>query len=238
MKLLLSALVLTFSFSAFAQLRPSDEEIRERANRLAQYSIVVRGSENPRGIPYGEKMGVMFGFLATQQTIGQTAFERDLYARAGGNEADIKTLTELASMNREFDSTVSAQESAEIKAICEETVATNLEQLDARALAARFAQVRRNRLDRMETHYKEALDRVSTSVRDSLLVELETSIVPNMSWGYTDDVGLAAEFPMSYVKGRVRKCEEVVKKGVEADAPARLERFSSGAGNGIMRGRQ
>jgi hypothetical protein len=208
-------LVPTFAFTQIAR----EEAVQQIRDRFDANHIVVRGSVNPDAIPYGEKMAAAFRQLAgLQRGLGNAGFQAHVRNQYRASDSDVQRVMEYASQNDAFVESVGREEGDNMDAFCIELLDVGASVMGAQEIAARLTGIKERRLAQMETHYKEAVEGLSSATRSYLMNEIDGTLVRGLTYGTTNDVGLAADLPEFFPMLWEDRCRRRMQEGAEADS--------------------
>lgn len=192
--------------TSFAHAQLSREQIENNRARWQSHYVAIDGSVSPSEIPYGERMRMAFTSFENRLAAGSEVFSNDIRARHAGSPADAEALIQAVGQNKTFVSAVTEQEARDLAVVCTDLVGDSAK-LTPVELAERLQAIESKRIQALESHYRAVMQSLGAPMRASLEGEIDNRLVRQMSWGYTDHIGLANDFPGAYPRVMKSNCE-------------------------------
>jgi hypothetical protein len=132
-------------------------------------------------------------------------------------QSDVARLTLYASQNAAFIEEVERETGDALYGFCRELLSVGGLAMGAHEVAARLTSVEQARLARMEAHYRGAVEGLTLATRSSLISEIDNRLVPGMTYGTVNHLGLAAASPDVFVRLHEDGCKRRMERTQKDD---------------------
>ena len=180
-----------------AQERPQDQTPQERGAAvfarvqalMARHTVTVHGVENPNGIPRGQLLRLFFSRLSLQAPSDDVSFAQFALDSFGATGSDTDLLSAVAHNT--------GVEKARVKSdICERVLDGSLP--DGLSIAKYVTAADEKEVRDDETYYQAILDKLSPTVRDTVIRRAVVEGVAKVDSTTLDHMGMASEDPDLY----------------------------------------